>query len=350
MEFNRLRYLRKKKLLRELLQETRLSVKDFVLPLFVIEGKNKKEEIFSMPGVFRFSIDNLMKEVGEAKKVGIVSVLIFGIPNRKDDMGSPAYNENGIVPNAVKKIRQEFPDVVIMTDVCLCSYTIHGHCGILKAAAGRRPMVGSKQKNIDHKLSAIKYQPEIDNDKTIEILAKIALSHAVAGADIVAPSAMMDGQVSAIRKVLDKNGFSDVLIMGYSAKYASSFYGPFREASDSAPQFGDRKSYQMDYHNLKEALREVEADIKEGADIVMVKPALAYLDVIKAVKESAMVDNIPIAAYNVSGEYSMIKAASEKGWLDEKNAVLEILTSIKRAGADIIITYWAKEAARWLKS
>lgn len=352
MEFSRLRYLRKKELLRELLQETRLSVKDFVLPLFVIEGKNKKEEIRSMPGVFRFSIDNLIKEIEEAKKLGIAAVLIFGVPDEKDDMGSPAYNKNGIVQKAVKKTKQEFPDMVVMTDVCLCNYTSHGHCGILRAKSREQRV---KDKGQNSKLYALRSML-VDNDKTIKILAKIALSHAVAGTDIVAPSAMMDGQVKAIREALDKNGFKDVVIMGYSVKYASSFYGPFREAAKSTPQFGNRKSYQMDYHNLKEALREVEADIKEGADIVMVKPALAYLDVIKTVKEFTMAGNIPLAAYNVSGEYSMVKAYCQM--LDgrnqksdtEKDVVLEILTAIKRAGADIIITYWAKEAAKWLKN
>ncbi|MFH1958002.1 MAG: porphobilinogen synthase [bacterium] len=323
MGFIRLSRLRRKESLRKLVQGIRISVKDFVLPVFVLEGKNRKEEISSMPGVFRFSPDNLIKEIEEVKKLGIIAVLLFGVPEEKDEKGSSAFDKNGIVQKAVKKIRQEFPDMVLITDVCLCGYTSHGHCGITKIK------------------SCI-----IDNDATLKILSKIALSHAQAGADIVAPSAMMDGQVTTIRETLDKKGFKDVAIMGYSAKYSSGFYGPFREAAQSSPHFGDRKSYQMDYHNVREALREVEADIKEGADIVMVKPALTYLDVIKTVKDNY---GIPLAAYNVSGEYSMVKAASMQGWLNEKKAVLEILTSIKRAGADIIITYWAKDAAKWLR-
>jgi len=320
----RLRRLRKNENLRKLFSETKLSISDFVMPYFVIEGKNVKQEINSMPGIFRYSIDQLLKEVEEIYKLGVLSVLLFGVPNRKDEIGSYAYSKDGIVQKAIKAIKKEIPDIVVITDVCLCSYTTHGHCGLLSFS----------RKNY------------IDNDATLEVLAKIALSHAGAGADIVAPSAMMDGQVQAIRKILDKNGFKDVAIMSYSAKYASSFYGPFREAADSSPKFGDRKSYQMNYCNIKEALREIETDINEGADIVMVKPALSYLDVIRAIKEKF---NVPIAAYNVSGEYSMVKAAAQKNWLDEKSVVLEILTSIKRAGADIIITYWVKDVAEWVK-
>jgi len=318
----RARRLRNTENLRRMFSETELSVTDFVMPYFVVEGRNIRQIIKSMPGIFRFSIDTLVKEVKEIHKLGIFAVLLFGITEKKDRTGSYAYNKNGIVQKAIRTIKKEIPEIVVITDVCMCSYTSHGHCGILKGG-------------------------NIDNDATLEILSKVALSHAIAGADIVAPSAMMDGQVQEIRDTLDKNGFKDIAIMSYSAKFASNFYGPFRDAANSTPQFGDRKSYQMDYHNLKEVLREVETDINEGADIVMVKPALSYLDVIKTVKENF---NIPLAGYNVSGEYSMVKSAAEKGWLDEKNTVLEILTSIKRAGADIIISYWAKEVAKWLKS
>lgn len=319
--------------MRELAAEFRISIEDMILPYFVVGGKNKKEKIPSMPGIYRLSIDYLLKDLDSVQKLGIPGILLFGIPpeqklkteNMKplSEVNPAVYSKNGIVQRALYAIKKRFPELVLITDVCLCGYTAHGHCGIVKIK--------------NH---------TIDNDSTIEILAKVALSHAESGADIVAPSAMMDGEVLAIRKTLDKNGFDNVAIMGYSAKYASSFYGPFREAAGSSPRFGDRKSYQMDYRNLNETIREVDQDIKEGADIVMVKPALAYLDVIRAVKESS---NVPLAAYSVSGEYSMVKAASEKGWLEEKKAVLEILTSIKRAGADIIITYWAKDVAKWLK-
>ncbi|NOZ64067.1 MAG: porphobilinogen synthase [Caldiserica bacterium] len=327
MEFTRLRRLRGKKFLRELLRENTLSVSDFILPIFVVPGKGRKEEIPSMPGIYRFSIDNLNREVEEAEKLGIPAVLIFGVPESKDESGSPAYHREGIVQKAVQEIKKEFPHMGVITDVCLCSYTRHGHCGIIRY--GRKETTSF----------------EIDNDKTLKVLGKIALSQAEVGADMVAPSAMVDGQVKAIREVLDENGYRDTGIMSYSAKYASSFYGPFREAADSSPRFGDRRSYQMDYHNREEALREVEADIEEGADIVMVKPALSYLDVIREAKEAF---NFPLAAYSVSGEYSMVKAAAQKGWIEERKAVLEILTSIKRAGADIIITYWAKGAAKWI--
>jgi porphobilinogen synthase len=328
----RLRKLRKNENLRKLFSETKLSISDFVMPYFVIEGKNVKQEINSMPGVFRYSVDQLVKELEEIYKLGVLSVLLFGIPNRKDKIGSYAYSKDGIVQKAIKAIKKEIPDIVVIADVCLCSYTTHGHCGILSFLREKE----SNQRKTYY----------VDNDDTLEVLAKIALSHAEAGADIVAPSAMMDGQVQAIRKILDENGFKDVAIMSYSAKYASSFYSPFREAADSSPKFGDRKSYQMNYCNIKEALREIETDINEGVDIVMVKPALSYLDVIRVIKENF---NIPLAAYNVSGEYSMVKAAAQKNWLDEKSVVLEILTSIKRAGADIIITYWAKDVAEWIK-
>jgi porphobilinogen synthase len=329
VEFNRLRRLRKKELLRGLLQESRISTKDLVFPLFVVEGKGK-EEIPSMPGIFRFSIDELIEEVRNIHRMGIPAVLLFGVSGIKPgyEVNPQVYSEKGIVQRAIQAIKREVQDMVIITDVCLCAYTSHGHCGIVKPA---------NRENI------------VDNDATLEILARVALSHARSGADIVAPSAMMDGQVRVIREALDENEFKDVSIMSYSVKYASNFYGPFREAAESAPEFGDRKSYQMDYHNLREALREVEEDIKEGADIVMVKPALAYLDVIRAVREKF---NLPLAAYSVSGEYSMVKAYCSLPTLNisEKEIVLEILTSLKRAGADIIITYWAKEVAEWLRS
>lgn len=315
------RRLRKKDVLRELVKETDLDPNDFILPVFIKDGIGIIEEITSMPGVFRYSIDYAIKFIDKNIKNGIKNFLLFGIPHYKDEQGSMAYSKEGIIYKAVKEIKKNFPEVVIATDVCLCEYTSHGHCGIIKNG-------------------------DVDNDSTIELLAKAALTYAEAGADIVAPSAMMDGQVMAIRKELDKNGFKDTLIMSYSAKYASNFYGPFREAADSKPMFGNRKSYQMDYRNAREALKEIQLDINEGADIVMVKPALSYLDIIRRARE---VFNVPIAAYNVSGEYSMIKAASEKGLLNEKEIVLEILYSIKRAGADIIITYFAEEATSWLK-
>ena len=342
--FFRLRRLRKNENLRKLFSETKLCVSDFVMPYFVVEGKDVKQPINSMPGISRFSVDNLLKEVNEIYKNGIVAILLFGVPQKKDEVGSEAYSENGIVQKAIRAIKNKLPEIIVITDVCLCSYTSHGHCGIVKESP-QSTVHSLQKKNKTYGLRTMDHG-QINNDATLEIISKIALSHAQAGADIVAPSAMMDGQVKSIRDILDENGFKDVAIMSYSAKYASNFYGPFREAADSSPKFGDRKSYQMNYCNIKEALREVEQDIKEGADIVMVKPALAYLDVIRAVKENF---NIPVAAYNVSGEYSMVKAVAEKGWLDEKNLVLEILTSIKRAGADIIITYWAKQVVKWIE-
>lgn len=327
MNYLMLRRLRSKESLRKLFCETTLNVYNLVMPYFVVDGRNQKQKIESMPGIFRYSVDNLIKEVKEIYNLGIQAVLLFGVPNKKDILGSQAYRKDGIVQTAIKMIKKELPQVTVIADVCLCSYTSSGHCGIIK----------SKNKCVYI----------IDNYKTLKILSQIALSYAKAGADIVAPSAMMDGQVQAIRQTLDKNGFHNVAIMSYSAKYASNFYSPFREAADSSPKFGDRKNYQLDYHNIREALREVEQDIKEKADIVMVKPAVAYLDVIKAVKDSF---NIPVAAFNVSGEYAMVKAAANNGWINEKDVVLEILTAIKRAGADIIITYWAKEVARWLSN
>ncbi len=316
----RLRRLRRSDALRSMFRETSLSSSDFIYPLFIVEGEGIRKEIASMPSQFQLSIDSALSECEELLRLGIQSVILFGIPNEKDEAGSGAYHEHGIIQRAVRAIKQSFPQLMVITDVCLCEYTSHGHCGVVENG-------------------------QVHNDKTLELLVKEAVSHAQHGADIIAPSDMMDGRVAAIRRALDAGGFCETPIMAYSAKYSSSFYGPFREAAESAPQFGDRKSYQMDPANADEALREIALDIGEGADIVMVKPALSYLDVIRRAKESF---NIPIAAYNVSGEYSMIKAAAERGWLDGEKAMLEVLTSIKRAGADVIITYFAKDAARIL--
>lgn len=321
MAFIRLRRFRISPAIRDLVSETKLSVSNFILPYFVIEGRNKKEAINLFPGVYRLSIDNLIKDINEAKSLGIKAILIFGASKKKDARGSSAYSNGGIVQKALREIKKKIKDITVITDVCLCSYTSCGHCGIVKGK-------------------------QVDNDSTLRILAKVALSHARAGADFVAPSAMMDGQVKIIREALDKNGFNKVGILGYSAKYASNFYGPFREALGSSPKFTDRKAYQMDYRNSDEAMLEIGQDIKEGADIVMVKPALAYLDIIQRAKETF---NLPIAAFNVSGEYSLIKEGAKKGIVDERGIILEILTAIKRAGADLIITYHAKEAAKWLK-
>jgi porphobilinogen synthase len=316
------RRLRKNELIREMVQETELSLRDLVYPMFVIPGEKIREEISSMPGIFRQSIDNITEEIKETRELGINSILLFGIPEKKDELGSGSYDENGIIQRTLRKIKEEIKDVLLITDVCMCEYTSHGHCGIIENG-------------------------EVQNDKTLQYLARIALSHAKAGADIIAPSDMMDGRVSVIREALDANGFENIAIMSYSAKYSSAFYGPFREAAESTPQFGNRRGYQMDPRNVREALREIALDIEEGADIVMVKPALSYLDVIKAAREEF---NYPLAAYNVSGEYSMVKAAGRLGWIDEAQVMMEILTSIKRAGADIIITYFAKEAAKILNS
>ncbi len=321
----RLRRLRMTEQFRKMVAETQLSINDLIYPLFVCPGQNVKREVRSMPGVYQQSIDNLIRDCEEIYKLGIPAVILFGIPEHKDEYGSEAYDENGIIQRAVRALKKEIPELVVITDVCLCEYTSHGHCGIVKEVAPG------------------KY--EIANDETVELLAKEALSHAEAGADMVAPSDMMDGRVSAIRKILDENGFQNVPIMAYSAKYASGFYGPFREAAESAPKFGDRKSHQMDPANSDEAIREVALDILEGADIVMVKPALAYLDVIYRVKQEF---KVPVAAYQVSGEYSMIKAAALNGWIDEQRIMLETLTAIKRAGADLILTYFAKDVARIL--
>jgi porphobilinogen synthase len=314
----RLRRLRRSETMRALVRETRLSPDMFVLPLFVCEGEGVRREVPSMPGVYNLSVDEAVKEVEGARGDGIRSVLLFGLPDRKDDIGSAAYDPEAPVQSAVRAIKREVPDALVVTDVCLCEYTDHGHCGIV----------------IDE---------EIANDPTVDQLVRTAMSHAAAGADVVAPSDMMDGRVGAIRQALDERGFEQTAIMSYAAKYCSAFYGPFRDAAASAPRFGDRRSHQMDPANAEEALREVEQDIEEGADIVLVKPALPYLDVIARVKEAF---GYPTAAYHVSGEYSMLKAAARNGWIDERRAMLESLTAIRRAGADVIITYYARDAAR----
>jgi porphobilinogen synthase len=311
------RRLRKDSNIRRLVAETALSVDDLIYPMFVMPGKNKKIPVKSMPGIYKQSIDNLIKEIREVKKLGIRAILLFGIPKKKDEMGSEGYHEHGIIQEAVREIKKKVKDILVITDVCMCEYTSHGHCGIIKDG-------------------------DVDNDETLEYLAKMAVSHAEAGVDMVAPSDMMDGRVGVIRDELDGHGFKDVSIMAYSAKYASAFYGPFREAAESPPQFGDRHSYQMDPPNVREALREIELDIEEGADIVMVKPALPYLDVIRAARDEF---DHPLAAYQVSGEYSMVKAAGKLGWIDEELVMMETLISIKRAGSDLILTYFAKDAA-----
>jgi porphobilinogen synthase len=315
------RRLRRNETLRRMVRETAVSVSDLIYPLFVVPGRQIKHSILSMPGVFHFSIDLLVEEAKETEALGIPAVILFGIPEQKDAVGSEGYADNGIIQRAVAALKSAVPNIIVITDVCMCEYTDHGHCGILCGET-------------------------VDNDATLELLARTALSHARSGADIIAPSDMMDGRVERIREELDKNGFSHVPVMSYAAKYASDFYGPFREAADSAPKFGDRRSYQMDPPNAREALREVAIDIEEGADIVMVKPALPYLDIIRLVRDTF---DAPVAAYNVSGEYSMIKAAVERGWLDGDRAMMEMLVSIKRAGADMIISYYAKEAAQKLQ-
>ncbi|WP_442891781.1 porphobilinogen synthase [Dissulfurispira sp.] len=317
---HRCRRLRKNETIRRMVRQTAISPDDFIYPLFVTFGKGIRKEIASMPGSYQESIDELVKNAKEIYSLGIPAVILFGIPEHKDEMGSSAYDDNGIVQNAIKAIKDAVPELYVITDVCMCEYTSHGHCGFIEKG-------------------------DVNNDKTLGLLAMEAVSHARAGADMVAPSDMMDGRVAAIRTALDREGFSEIPIMSYAAKYASAFYGPFREAAESTPQFGDRRSYQMDPANRREALKEVALDIEEGADIVMVKPALSYLDVISDVKSSFAV---PVAAYNVSGEYSLVKAAGKLGWIDEDRAMMEILTSIKRAGADLILTYFAKDAARIL--
>jgi porphobilinogen synthase len=316
----RARRLRKNENFRRLIRETSLSVDDLVYPLFAVPGKSVKKPITSMPGQFQLSVDYIAQEAQKARDLEIPAVLLFGIPPKKDEMATGAFAKDGIVQQAIKRIKNEVPDILVITDVCLCEYTSHGHCGMLE-------------------------KDYVQNDETLEVLAETALSQARAGADMVAPSAMMDGQVAAIREALDENTFEDIPIMAYAAKYSSSFYGPFREAAESAPQFGDRKSYQMDPANADEAIREISLDVGEGADIIMVKPALAYLDIICRAKQEF---DLPLAAYNVSGEYSMIKAAAQLGWLDEEKAMIESLTAIKRAGADIIITYFAPQMATLL--
>ncbi|MDD9995021.1 MAG: porphobilinogen synthase [Dehalococcoidia bacterium] len=316
----RMRRLRQGGAIRRMVQETRLSASDFIYPVFVTHGRDVRNEIGPMPGIYQLSLDHLITEVGEANDLGIPAVLLFGIPAKKDPLGKEAYEPAGIVQEAIRIVKETAPEMAVITDVCLCEYTDHGHCGIVDG-------------------------DRIDNDRSLEMLCKAAVCQAKAGADIVAPSAMMDGQVSAIRSALDEEGYRDTPIMGYSAKYASAFYGPFRVAAESAPQFGDRRGYQMDGANVRQALREIETDIEEGADIVMVKPALAYLDVLAEARGRF---TAPMAAYNVSGEFSMVKAAAENEWIDEQRVALEILTSIKRAGADMIISYHAMDAARWL--
>jgi len=314
------RRLRRSPAIRELVRQTRLEPSDLIYPLFVRSGEGVKKEISSMPGNYHFSVDTLLEEIGQAWGEGIRSVLLFGIPDSKDEVGSEAYDDDAAVQKAVRALKESYPDLIVITDVCLCEYTSHGHCGVIRDG-------------------------DVENDPTLDLLARTAVSHAAAGADMVAPSDMMDGRVGRIREALDGAGHSTIPIMSYAAKYASAFYGPFREAADSTPQFGDRLSYQMDPANSDEALVEVGLDLDEGADIVMVKPALAYLDVIRRVKENF---GVPVAAYNVSGEFSMVLAAVEKGWLDRERVILEVLTSIRRAGADIILTYHAREAARLL--
>ena len=312
------RRLRRTEAIRSLVRETRLAPKDFVLPLFVCPGSGVRREISSMPGVYNLSIDEVTKEVAAAYDLGVGSIILFGLPESKDELASGAYAEDGIVQRALRAIRQSTPEMILMADTCLCEYTSHGHCGVVR---GR----------------------EVLNDESLELLARTALSQAAAGADVVAPSAMMDGQVAAIREALDQEGFQDTAIMSYAVKYASGFYGPFREAAQSAPEFGDRRGYQMDPPNAREAMREAQLDYSEGADILMVKPATVYLDILKMIRDRF---DVPVAAYHVSGEYALIKAAAQKGWIDEERVMLETLTSIKRAGADIILTYYAREAVR----
>lgn len=315
------RRLRKNKAIRDMVRETRISVSSLIYPVFVTEGENICEEISSVPGQYRWSIDRIDELLLSVINSGVKRILLFGIPDHKDETGSSAWNENGIIQKAIRHIKEKFPEIYVITDVCMCEYTSHGHCGILNG-------------------------DEVDNDKTLEVLAKTALSHVKAGADMVAPSDMMDGRVAKIRDVLDENGYTGIPIMSYSVKYASAFYGPFREAAGSAPAFGDRKGYQMDYHNIREAIREAELDIDEGADILMVKPGMAYLDVLKTIKDKF---NLPVAVYSVSGEYAMIKAAAAAGYIDEASIVCESAVCMYRAGADILITYYARELAQYIR-
>jgi porphobilinogen synthase len=330
----RLRRLRRTARLRDLVRETELSPAHLIQPLFVTAGEGVREEVDSMPGVERLSISELVSEAGAIAGSGIGAVLLFGIPAEKDEVGSGAYDDEGVIQMAVRALKEAQPELVVITDVCLCEYTSHGHCGVLRETHPRTRSGGDAS------------DVEVDNDLTIELLAKTAISHAEAGADAVAPSDMMDGRVGAIRSQLDEEGHSGTAIVAYSAKYSSALYAPFRDAADSTPEFGDRRGYQMDPANADEAVREANLDVDEGADIVMVKPATPYLDVIRRVKEAT---RAPVAAYQVSGEYSMVKAAAERGWINERETALELLTGIRRAGADVIVTYWAREAAEWLR-
>ena len=318
----RMRRLRRTQNIRNMVQEVQLNMNDYIYPIFVVEGHDIKNPIKSMPGIYQFSLDHLLEEVQRAVDAGVISIMLFGIPAQKDECGSEAYNDDGIIQQAIRLVRKHYPDLVISTDVCMCEYTSHGHCGLIKGDT-------------------------IDNDSTLALLAKIAVSHAKAGADILAPSDMMDGRVEAIREALDESGYNDVIIMAHSVKYASGFYGPFRDAAESAPHFGDRKSYQMDpASGTRQALQEVELDLEEGADMVIIKPSLAYLDLISKTYENTLV---PVVAYNVSAEYSMVKAAAQNGWIDEKTIVLEIMNAFKRAGAKMVITYHAIDLGNWLK-
>lgn len=318
----RMRRLRRTQNIRNMVQEVQLNMNDYIYPIFVVEGEDIKNPIKSMPGIYQFSLDHLLEEVQRAVDAGVISIMLFGIPAKKDECGSEAYNDDGIIQQAIRLVREHYPDLVISTDVCMCEYTSHGHCGLIKGDT-------------------------VDNDSTLALLAKIAVSHAKAGADILAPSDMMDGRVEAIREALDEAGYKDVIITAHSVKYASGFYGPFRDAAESAPHFGDRKSYQMDpASGTRQALQEVELDLEEGADMVIIKPSLAYLDLIAKTYENTLV---PVVAYNVSAEYSMVKAAAQNGWIDEKTIVLEIMNAFKRAGAKMVITYHAVDLGNWLK-
>lgn len=320
VNFKRHRRLRSSTTMRSMVRENHLQKKDLIYPFFVIEGENIRNEVASMPGVFQLSLDNIVAEMKEVSDLGIPSVLAFGVPNEKDEVGTGAYVDDGIVQQAIRLIKKEVPELLVIADTCLCEFTSHGHCGVI-------------------------HNGDVDNDESLELLAKTAVSQVEAGADIIAPSNMMDGFVIAIRAALDEAGHTNIPIMSYAVKYSSAFYGPFREAADSTPQFGDRKTYQMDPANRLEAIREAESDMEEGADFLIVKPALSYLDIVRDIKDNF---NAPIVAYNVSGEYAMVKAAAQNGWIDEKALVMEKLTSMKRAGADLIITYFAKDVARWL--
>ena len=321
MPRRRHRRLRSSEAMRALVRETTISVNDFIYPLFVAEGENIKNEVPSMPGVYQISLDQLNEEIDELVSLGIRAVMLFGIPKEKDEVGTGAYVDEGIVQQATRQIKEHYPEMLVIADTCLCEYTSHGHCGVI-------------------------HGEEIDNDESLKLLAQTAVSQAKAGADIIAPSNMMDGFVIAIRQALDEAGFTNIPIMSYAVKYASSFYGPFRDAAESTPQFGDRKTYQMDPANRREALKEAETDIEEGADLLIVKPALAYLDIVREVKNAT---NVPIVAYNVSGEYAMVKAAAQNGWIDERPLVMEMFMTMKSAGADLILTYHAKDIASWLK-